>query len=87
MKKAERIASAAEEAAGLVALAVVPGTEAINAETAAFLASTIRAAAVQAVATATARQVAADQVTAADLILSWAKVQKQNAHANLMGLH
>jgi len=132
-EEAERVASAAEEAAEMVALAVVPGTEAINAETAAFLASTIRAAAVakaeetalaaatvaraaataaaeaaaaaadaamalelqvadtaaavQAVATATARQVAADQVTAADLILSWAKVQKQNAHANLIGLH
>ncbi len=45
-EEAERVASAAEEAAGLVALAVVPGTEAVNAETAAFLASTIRAAAV-----------------------------------------
>jgi hypothetical protein len=45
------------------------------------------AAAVQAVATATARQVAADQVTAADLILSWPEVQKQNAHPNLIALH
>ena len=127
---AELVATAAEEAAGLVALAVVPGEEAVNAETAAFLAATIRAAAVakaeetalaaatvaraaaaaaaeaaaiaadaamalelqvadtaaavQAIATATARQVAADQVTAADLILNWARVQKQNAHANFM---
>jgi len=131
-EEAERVVSAAEGAARLVALAVVPGTEAINAETAAFLAATIRAAAVakaeeaalaaatvargaataaveaaaaaadaamalelqvadtaaavQAVATATARQVAADQVIAADLILTWAKVQKQNAQANLIGL-
>jgi hypothetical protein len=29
----------------------------------------------------------ADQVTAADLILSWARAQKQNAHANLIALH
>ena len=45
-EEAERVARTAEEAAKLVALAVVPGTEAVNAETAAFLAATIRAAAV-----------------------------------------
>lgn len=42
----ERLTAAADEAASLVALAVMPGTEAVNAEKAALLAATNRAAAV-----------------------------------------